>query len=75
MSLIEALPPWDLKGVGWTFLIKQPFSKTPVPLPPGSYSPFEQNTTADLSKNFHGGVGVVMIIRYSESPVGKFKNN
>ncbi|SCZ98614.1 BZ3500_MvSof-1268-A1-R1_Chr3-1g05501 [Microbotryum saponariae] len=64
-------PPWDLTGSGYIFVIEpQPFSPTEaVPLPSGSYDPFEQGTSFDQSSNFHGGVGAILVVRYTTSDV------
>ncbi|KAK4053261.1 hypothetical protein OIO90_004035 [Microbotryomycetes sp. JL221] len=71
-SIPKAPAPWQLHGQGWVFLSHTPFSEQPVPLPTGSYSPFEQGTSSDLTKRFHGGTGAVMIVRYDTSPVGPY---
>ncbi|BGO94126.1 hypothetical protein NBRC10512_002899 [Rhodotorula toruloides] len=64
--------PWDLTGEGWIFPISTPFSKTPIPLPDGSYAPLETGTSADQGKRFHGGVGMVMIVRYTSDEAGPY---
>lgn len=57
--------PWDLTGEGWIFPIYTPFSETPIPLPEASYAALESGTSADQGKRFHGGVGMVMVVRYN----------
>ncbi|KDE08364.1 hypothetical protein MVLG_01404 [Microbotryum lychnidis-dioicae p1A1 Lamole] len=70
----KAPPPWDLTGSGYIFVIEpQPFSPTQaVPLPSGSYDPFAQGTPFDQSSNFHGGVGAILVVRYTTSDVGPY---
>ncbi|SCV74319.1 BQ2448_6751 [Microbotryum intermedium] len=70
----QAPPPWDLTGSGCIFVVEpQPFSPTSaVPLPPGSYDPFEQGTPFDQSSNFYGGVGAILVVRYTTSDVGPY---
>lgn len=71
LELTARSSPWDLKGRGYTFLHQlAPFSSTPIPLPSSAYDPSETGTSADLSDRFHGGVGALMVVRYSDSPVG-----
>ncbi|GAA5887476.1 hypothetical protein JCM16303_003430 [Sporobolomyces ruberrimus] len=60
--------PWDVKGQGWIYPIYTPFSKSPIKVPKGTYSEFESGTSFDLSERFHGGVGMVMIVRYLDCP-------
>ncbi|GAA5928852.1 uncharacterized protein JCM15063_003985 [Sporobolomyces koalae] len=64
--------PWDIKGEAWIFPLYTPFSKDPIPLAPAAYSEFEAGTTFDLSDRYHGGVGMVMIIRYLDGPAGPY---
>ncbi|GAA5914768.1 uncharacterized protein JCM6883_001084 [Sporobolomyces salmoneus] len=66
---IKRVPvPWGVKGQGWIFPVYTPFSSTPIKVPEGSYSEFEAGTSFDLSERFHGGVGLVMAVRYLEGP-------
>ncbi|GAA6021087.1 hypothetical protein JCM11491_004411 [Sporobolomyces phaffii] len=70
---IERVPvPWDVKGQGWIFPIYTRFSPTPIPLAAGAYSPFEAGTSFDLGARYHGGVGMVMVVRYLEGPAGPY---
>ncbi|GAA5898828.1 hypothetical protein JCM8208_005406 [Rhodotorula glutinis] len=65
--------PWTLNGEAWIFIIRdQPFSETPVPLPEGNYAPLEKGSEGDLSHRFHGGTGLFLVIRYSNTPVGPY---
>lgn len=63
--------PWLMHGSGWVFVTHTPFSKDPVSLPAGAYDPFEQGTSFDKSGDYHGGTGVVMLLRYTDCPVGE----
>ncbi|GAA5887376.1 hypothetical protein JCM5296_007117 [Sporobolomyces johnsonii] len=70
---VPACPaPWNCDGEGWIFPIYTPLSKTPIPLPKGCYSDFEAGTKFDQTERFHGGVGMVMIIRYNSTDVGPY---
>lgn len=71
-ELPRAESPWDVTGIGWTALIKTPFSIAPIPLPSGAYHPLESGTSADMSSRFHGGVGAIMLVRYDSRPVGPY---
>ncbi|GAA5977846.1 hypothetical protein JCM11641_006089 [Rhodosporidiobolus odoratus] len=71
-GLISAPAPWDLTGKSWIVPIYTPFSETPIPLPRGSYAPLEKGSTCDQSDRFHGGCGVVMVLRYESSAVGPY---
>lgn len=64
LTITPCYSPWDLTGEGWIFPIYTPFSETPIPLPEGSYAALESGTSADQGKRFHGGVGMVMVVRY-----------
>ncbi|BGP48162.1 hypothetical protein JCM10450v2_004034 [Rhodotorula kratochvilovae] len=76
VAAAEPLPfapaPWLMEGSGWVIPIYTPFSTTPIPLPEGSYAPFEAGSSADMSDRFHGGVGMVLILRYSNTDVGPY---
>ncbi|GAA6027122.1 hypothetical protein JCM8097_002408 [Rhodosporidiobolus ruineniae] len=71
-GLPTAPPPWTLAGRGWIFPTYTPFSPTPIPLPDGAYAPLEQGSKADQSGHFHGGVGMVFVVRYETSDVGPY---
>ncbi|GAA6059268.1 hypothetical protein JCM10212_006661 [Sporobolomyces blumeae] len=64
--------PWDVRGEGWIYPLYTPFSPDPIPLDPAAYSPFERGTSFDLSQRYHGGVGMVMIVRYQHGPAGPY---
>ena len=56
-----------MTGEGWILPLFTPFSKTPIPLPSGAYAPLEQGSEADLGARYHGGFGVVLVVRYESS--------
>jgi len=58
--------PWDVQGQGWIFPLYTPFSTTPIPqsLLKAAYSDFERGTQFDMTERYHGGVGMVMVIRW-----------
>lgn len=59
-------PPWALKATVYAF----PF--VPLgPLPTKAYSPLER-TGRTTEGSYVGGVGAIMIIRYSDTPVGPY---
>lgn len=64
--------PWSLTGEGWIIPVYTPFSEEPIPLPDASYADLEKGTPADLSDRFHGGVGFVMIVRYTTGDAGPY---
>ncbi|GAA5898824.1 hypothetical protein JCM8208_005405 [Rhodotorula glutinis] len=72
----QAIPvcsaPWSLTGEGWILPLFTPFSKEPIPLPAGAYAPLERGSEADLSERYHGGFGVVLVVRYESSDVGPY---
>lgn len=72
-SQIPVAPaPWTLQGEGYIFLLRSPFSRAPVPIPSGSYHKLEAGSSANQGANFHGGTGVVMLVRYTSSDVGPY---
>ncbi|KAH7311295.1 hypothetical protein B0I35DRAFT_356947 [Stachybotrys elegans] len=66
--IVLAPPPWTLKGTVYsaTFV---PLSKK---LPTKAYSPLERGSAVQTEGEFLGGIGMVQIIRYTESPVGPY---
>jgi hypothetical protein len=61
--------PWTLKAESYVLFLKL---KT---LPKGVYSPLEETWADEGLGTFTGGVGMVMIVRYSDTPVGKFRSS
>ena len=59
--------PWSLTGEGWIIPFHAPFSDEPVPLPEGACAPLERGSKADPSGRFHGGLGMVLVVRYASS--------
>jgi hypothetical protein len=43
-------------------------------LPKGVYDPLEEIWADESLGVFKGGIGSVLIVRYSDTPVGKYKN-
>ncbi|KAI5803930.1 hypothetical protein EDC01DRAFT_726289 [Geopyxis carbonaria] len=71
-ELPDAPAPWsDLRCESYWFLIRLPRA---APLPSGSYTPLDASSplAAPSSGAFTGGLGVVMLVRYSSSPVGPY---
>jgi hypothetical protein len=63
-------PPWTLKGTIYVF-VWYISSASAASLPSLAYSPLEASSTF-ASQKPKGGVGMVQIIRYTESPVGPY---
>jgi hypothetical protein len=63
----RAKAPWkSLKGESYCFLL------TLKELPKGTYDPFEEAWADEELGTFKGGLGTVIIVRYSDTPVGKY---
>jgi hypothetical protein len=58
--------PWKLKAESYILFLKLDT------LPEGVYDPLEEAWADERFGRFKGGLGTVMIIRYSDTPVGKF---
>ncbi|KAJ7640765.1 hypothetical protein DFH06DRAFT_1334488 [Mycena polygramma] len=70
MSDIQIIPaPWQLKGRSWTALVA-PLSKT-TSFPAGWCSGYQADTLSSGGE-FIGGLGVIQIVSYSESPIGPY---
>jgi len=67
---VEAPPPWTLKGTVYSFLflVSSPTAKD---LPSICFSPLEA-ASVFASGTPKGGLGMVQVIRYTESPVGPY---
>ena len=65
----RSLAPWTTKSeCYWLFV-------TLKSLPPGLYDPLEAGSdqcVGDKAGAFKGGLGCIMIVRYSETPVGMY---
>lgn len=71
-ALEIAPPPWTLKGTIYTFTTYTSSSSASVlSASPHLYSPLEASSDFSSGK-FIGGLGVVQLIRYTESPVGPY---
>lgn len=72
---IKSVPaPWKLKGTIYTLLFWASKSQAD-PLPAVAYSPLEASSSfasGDASGRPLGGLSMIQIIRYSESPVGPY---
>jgi hypothetical protein len=61
--------PWRLKAESYVLFLKL------GTLSEGTYSPLEETWADEELGTFMGGVGTVMIVRYSDTPVGKFRRS
>ncbi|KXJ88164.1 hypothetical protein Micbo1qcDRAFT_166806, partial [Microdochium bolleyi] len=66
---VEAPAPWELKTER-AYVI--PMIGLPSKLPNKAFSPLERNSTYATEGDFLGGLGLMAIIRYSDSPVGPY---
>jgi len=70
MTDIQVAPaPWKLKGRSWAFLVS-PLSSTSS-FPAGWSSAFQADALSSGGE-FIGGLGIVQIVSYSESPIGPY---
>lgn len=60
--------PWTLKGEGYAIFFKLKTGK----LPPGLYHPLDTPPEGPENDDFQGGVGMIQIVRYSNTPVGPY---
>ncbi|KAH7031516.1 uncharacterized protein B0I36DRAFT_363198 [Microdochium trichocladiopsis] len=66
---VEAPPPWNLEAeVAYVI----PMLGLSNDLPVKAYSPLERNSTYATSGSCLAGIGLMMIIRYKDSPVGPY---
>ncbi|KAK0454044.1 uncharacterized protein EV420DRAFT_616836 [Desarmillaria tabescens] len=65
----EAPAPWDLKARSWTFVLS-PLSKQ-ANFPAGWAAPYQAEALAG-SGEFIGGPGMIMVVSYTETPVGPY---
>jgi hypothetical protein len=63
--VLRANAPWPLKAESYLMFLKMKH------LPKGVYDPLEEVWGGEEFGKFDGGLGAVMIVRYSDSPVGK----
>lgn len=71
-SAFEAIEaPWTLKGEAWWFALSL-VGGAGRAQPPGSFDPLERYSAelGEDAQSFSGGLGVAMLIRYHDSPVG-----
>ncbi|KAM5345307.1 hypothetical protein ACJ41O_011169 [Fusarium nematophilum] len=68
-------PPWTLRGDVWAFAFWTPGSQARDGLPPMAYSPLEgQSSYADAASSGRpvGGISMLQLLRYRDSPVGPY---
>ncbi|KAJ7634945.1 hypothetical protein FB45DRAFT_478174 [Roridomyces roridus] len=61
--------PWNLKGRSWIFPVSPLSAKTSFPA--GWCSPFQAEALASGGE-FIGGLGLIQVVSYSDSPVGPY---
>jgi hypothetical protein len=61
-------PPWTLKGT----IYSATFIPLSTDLPNKAFSPLERQSAVATEGKFIGGIGMIQIIRYTESPVGPY---
>jgi hypothetical protein len=61
--------PWSLKAESYVLFLKL------ETLPEGVYAPLEETWGDEGLGTFMGGIGTVMIVRYSNTPVGKSRRS
>ncbi|KAF5371775.1 hypothetical protein D9758_003367 [Tetrapyrgos nigripes] len=70
MSGVQAAPaPWELKGRSWGFML--PALKKNVSFPSGWAESFQADVLGSGGE-FIGGVGMMLLVQYTESPVGPY---
>lgn len=67
--------PWELKGEAWWFMISL-YGGAEKGVGPGNFDSLEVKSKelAEEPGAFKGGLGAIMLLRYSESPVGPCKS-
>jgi hypothetical protein len=65
--------PWKLKAEAWWFILS--LNASAGKLAEGNFAPLEVQSKqlAEEAGVYRGGLSVVMLIRYKESPVGKLQ--
>ncbi|KAK3115862.1 hypothetical protein LTR53_004362 [Teratosphaeriaceae sp. CCFEE 6253] len=66
-NLPEAPAPWSTRCETYWLVLN-----LPSPLPLDIYDPLEATHPAMSARCFSGGIGMVMIVRYSDTPVGSY---
>jgi hypothetical protein len=64
--VLRAKAPWPLKAESYLLFLKL------KELPKGVYDQLEEVWGGDEFGTFEGGLGAVMIVRYSDTPAGMF---
>jgi hypothetical protein len=62
--VLRAKAPWALKAESYMMFLKM------KELPKGMYDSLEETWESSEFGDFKGGLGAVMIVRYSDTPVG-----
>lgn len=63
----RSVAPWTLRAETYVLFVKL------TELPRGVYDPLEEAWTDEGLGKFVGGLGCVMIVRYSDTPVGRLR--
>ena len=68
--ITSELPPWTLKGTIYSFFLL-PGLGIPLDskLPRKAFPPFERQYPASIAGDYQGTLGMIQVIRYTESPV------
>lgn len=66
--------PWTCKGEAFWLLTYTSQSSAAEPLSSAAFGPLEESAFRDVSKSgtFKGGLGSIMVVRYTSSPVGPY---
>ena len=62
----RAEAPWDVHAESYLLLLKL------SSLPPGLYDPLESSWSDSSNGSFTGGLGTIMLVRYTSTPVGPY---
>ncbi|KAF5026290.1 hypothetical protein F66182_1611 [Fusarium sp. NRRL 66182] len=65
-------PPWTLKGDIYAFVFWTPRSQAKDGLPSMAYSPLEGQSSYAKDQEALGGLSMLQLIRYTDSPVGPY---
>ncbi|KAF8315726.1 hypothetical protein DL93DRAFT_2227364 [Clavulina sp. PMI_390] len=72
-GVAEALPPWSMPETESWWLITSLMGGAASDVPPGNFDPLEKASAKEAQDgNFVGGMGMVMIVRYKDSPAGPY---
>lgn len=65
-------PPWTLKGDVYLFSFWSSRAQARAGLPDMAYSPLEKKSSYGADGKPVGGLGMIQVIRYHDSPVGPY---